>query len=457
MKATRIALFPVLCCGLAAALDVNVWVSTQDMAKTLSAEAPLSFVRASPSDASAIHVDPAIAYQPILGMGASLDHATCFNISRLEPAAQDDLIERIVSPEKGIGMNLMRICIGTSDFAPLPYYSYDDIPEGEIDPDLEHFSIEADRDYYLPILKKALAVNPELWYFASPWSPPGWMKKGGALGGGVMLEQWLDIFARYLAAYVEAYRDEGIHVYALTPQNEPGMVHPGYPTCLWRADMQRDFIKRHLGPLFAEKGLDTRIWCFDHNFNNLAFPRTVLSDPDAARYVEATAFHHYEGLSTAMAELHAEFPHKHIYFTEGSTFGIRGALRIVDFFRNWAESYNAWVTVLDENQQPNSGPHHASPTCIVRHSRDNTVEYRFDYYMYGQFMKFVRRGAVRIDSTQGDRMLNNVAFRNHDGSIVLVVANHSGEKELCIVCDGQMVAPTVPARSVTTFVWRPAM
>ncbi|HOZ47488.1 MAG TPA: glycoside hydrolase family 30 beta sandwich domain-containing protein [Candidatus Hydrogenedentes bacterium] len=425
------------------------------MTLTLTEGESITFETQAPSDVDPIQIDPEKTYQTILGMGSSLDHATCHNLHRLAPEKRTEVMARIVSPAEGIGMNLMRVCIGTSDFAPLPYYSYDDLPPGEADPELAQFVVEKDREYVLPTLKLAMAKNPGLVFFASPWSPPAWMKKGENLCGGAMDAEHFADYARYLVRFIRAYEAEGIAIHAITPQNEPGMVSKDYPTCLWSGTQQRDFIRDALGPEFARQNIATRIWCFDHNFNNLPFPRAVLSDANAALFVEGTAFHHYEGKVEAMSELHTEFPDKRVHFTEGSTFGVSGARTIIEIFRNWAESYTAWVTMLDQDQQPNSGPHHASPTCIVLNTDDLSVEYRFDYYMYGQFMKFVQRGAVRIDSSAGDRSFSNVAFKNPDGSIVLVVANRMAERPFRILCGGLSAFATVPAKSVATYVWQP--
>jgi glucosylceramidase len=157
-----------------------------------------------------------------------------------------------------------------------------------------------------------------------------------------------------------------------------------------------------------------------------------------------------------MTVLHTEFPNKNIYFTEGSTFRTYGALRIISFFRNWAQSYNAWVTMLDQNGKPNNGPFRAGATCIVMNSDDLTLNYRFDHYMYGQFMKFVKRGAVRIYSDEGSGTFGNVAFKNPDGTIVLIGVNaDAAEIQFKVASNGLTIKPTLGARSVATYVWHP--
>lgn len=391
-------------------------------------------------------------YQTIIGLGSSLEHSTCYNLSLLSPGVQEDVVERIVCPDKGIGMSLMRVCIGTPDFTASPWYSYDDVPPGQTDPELKHFSIEKDRKYVLPALKLSLKKNPTLRFFASPWSPPAWMKSNGNLCGGRINPDCFRAYAEYLTRFVEAYRDEGINILAITPQNEPEYFPGSYPTCGWTAIQQRNFIRDHLGPVFKNHGLKTKIWCYDHNFNHPQFPTTILSDPMTGQYVDGTAFHHYEGQPSTMSDLHEQFPNKHVYFTEGSTFGIAGAVQLVSFLRNWARCYNAWVTMIDHQAEPNPGPHDCSPTCIVLKRDTLELEYRFDYYMYGHFMKFIRPGAVRIDSHPSTHSLPNVAFRNPDGSVVLVVVNSKRSKQkITIEWIHRYLAVELDAESIATF------
>jgi len=434
--------------------SVRSWVSSSNITQRLSPQPPLNFV-AGLSDAKIIiRVDPGRSFQSILGLGSSLEHSTCYNINKLRQEQRAKVVESLVHAEKGIGMSLMRICIGTPDFTASGWYSYDDVPVGQTDPELKHFSIDNDRQYVLPILRLALQENPNLILFASAWSPPGWMKTNQELCGGRIDPKHFPSLARYFIRFIQAYEAEGIEIYAITPQNEPGYHPSTYPTCGWTAEQQRDFIRDYLGPEFQTRGTSTKIWCYDHNFNNLQFPATILRDPVAARYVDGTAFHHYEGKPSAMTKLSNQFPDKHVYFTEGSVFGVEGAAQIVEFLRNGARSYNAWVTVIDHKGQPNPGPHDCSPTCIVLNSDNLTLDYRFDYYMYGQFMKFIRPGAVRIHSDELSESIPNCAVRNSDGSVVLVVVNCKKETlRFDIEWKSTHLTTGIRGRSVATYRW----
>jgi O-glycosyl hydrolase len=390
-----------------------------------------------------ITIDPAKKYQSILGMGGSFDHSTCWNLKKLG-IGSDEWKQAILfmfggqyekageDPVQGMGQSLARICIGTSDFIPddQDWYSYDDMPAGQTDYALEHFSIDKDRDYVLPVIKYAQQANPDLKFFASPWSPPAWMKKSGRFVGSknaddsmlVPTDEIYDAYARYLVKFIRAYEAEGVPIEAITVQNEPDMVHEGYPTCRWTAETEEYFIRYHLGPLFEEEGITAKIWCLDHNWNLLDFPRKILGEQKTAKYVDGTAFHSYEGNIKSQAAIHDEFPDKNIYFTERSYYRTQGAVSIINIFRNWARSYNFWVVMLDKNSKPNKGPHSATPTCmeIVQSGNDYKVSYKFDFNMYSLFMKFIAPGAVRIDSSDA---LDNAAFLNPDGTIVMVAAN----------------------------------
>jgi O-glycosyl hydrolase len=440
-----------------AGVRIHWWLSSEDGASRLSPQPDLQFRRSPPPGRGTIQIDETTAYQTVLGLGSSLEHSTCYNLSLLPPAQRDKVIESLVHPERGIGMNLMRLCIGTSDFAPGPFYTYDDMPPGEEDPGLERFSIDQDREYVLPVIKLAQRSNPNLKFIASPWTPPPWMKTNGRYGGGRLRRECYPVFAEYLVRFIEAYRQEDIPIHALTIQNEPEFGPEAYPTCLWTALEQRDFIRHHLGPLFRARGIDTAIWIFDHNFNNPGFPATILRDPQAAPFVGGSAFHLYEGRPEAMSKLHRQFPDKTIHFTEGSVYGSKGAAEIISYFRNWAGSYNAWVTMIDDQGKPNvSGFHDCDPTIIVLNRDTLETRYRADYYLYGQFMRFIQPGAVRIATHLPRGAPPNVAFRNPDGGVVLVAANpQANPRPLSFSWRGTVAEAVLPSRSAATFRWMP--
>lgn len=453
----------------------EVFVTRLDLSRKLEAAGPLRFDEAGAGAGlkadGAIRISAGKTRQEMLGFGSSLEPATCRNLSRLLPEEREATIERLVDPEKGIGFNLVRICIGTPDFTGDPWHSCDDMPPGQTDPELKRFTIEADRDYILPVLRIARAKNPQLLFFASPWSPPGWMKSTGTMIGGRLLPENYGAYARYFVKFIRAYEAEGVPIHAVTIQNEPGVDRSKgdpkwrYPSCRWTGAEERDFIKNHLGPAFQREGIKTEIWCYDHNYNvgatpdgddpGIDYPRTILSDPQAARYVRGVAFHGYAGKPEGMSILAGEFPGTPIHFTEGSVFGLSGAARLVTLLGHGISGYNGWVTMLDTTGKPNNGPFRASATMIQLDTARMAVHYRFDYYMLGHFSKFVRRGARRIETAAEGSGAASVAFRNPDGETVLIVVNARKEAQrIRIASDPWGAELAADGQSVTTLRWR---
>jgi glucosylceramidase len=295
------------------------------------------------------------------------------------------------------------------------------------------------------------------------------MKTTGTMIGGELKREWYSAYAQYFVKFIQAYAAEGITIAAVTVQNEPGVDRARdkdpkwfYPSCRWTALQERDFIRDHLGPAFRRARLTTKIWCYDHNYNveakedsaGLSHPRTILRDPAAAAFVDGVGFHHYEGKAEGMTQFHTEFPGLPIHFTEGSVFSIWGGYDLVERFRNWATSYNAWVAILDEQGRPNNGPFPATKAILRYNSQTGRAEEIFEYFNYGHFMKFIRRGAIRMDSTPSSQELSHVAFRNPDGTRVLVMANTTDRARNFTVTQGaRSFATIIPRKSVMTCQW----
>ena len=459
-----------LICTVTFAQTVQSTISTEDLSKKMDLQDPVSFSDTVIQADKIAVIDPTQLRQTILGIGNSLEPTTCYNLSQLPKDERDKAIQNLVHPKRGIGMNLMRICMGTPDFTGDPWYSYCDTPDGTADPELTHFSIDRDKDYILPILEQALAENPDLLFFASPWSPPGWMTTtGNNMIGGELKPEYYATYARYFAKFIRAYEAEGIPIHAITIQNEPGVDRSKeddpkwfYPSCHWTGEQERDFIKGHLGPLFETEKIDTLIWSYDHNYNakptpdgddpGISYPITVLSDPEAAQYVDGVGFHGYAGSPKGMLTFAEQFPDVPYYFTEGSKFGTQGARKIIDLFNNGASSYNAWLTMTDTKGKPNNGPFQASKTSIIRDLATNTVEYRFDFFMYGQFSRYIQRGARRIEV--GESALPTVAFKNPDDTIVVIAVNTKEEsKTLTLKYDDKYLNYVLSPLAIATLHW----
>jgi glucosylceramidase len=481
-----------ICTAAAGAQAVSVYQTTPDLLEALSERQTLHFSsKASPAaGAPLITVDDAQRFQEIDGFGASLtDAAAWLFAKKLTPAQTDAAFRLLFSRKDGIALNFLRQPVGSSDLA-VTFYSFDDLcqqaatacttPAGVADQNLEHFSLMHDEEYILPLLKKALALNPSLHVMLTPWSPPGWMKTSGSmLGSDAATRQPSSLrpeayaaFAKYLVKTVEGYQAAGVPVYALSVLNEPLYAPPSYSGMLMTAAEQAAFLGNALGPAMAAAGLKTKVMVYDHNWDHPEYPETVLRDARVGALVAGTAWHHYAGDSAVMTKNHEEFPQKDQWMTEssGGTWqkGYEGkgnilaeeAAELIAVTRNWAKSYVLWALATDEKHGPFVG---GCDTCRglmtidVNKSLRDIVKAEPDYYVLGQASKFLLPGAVRIASDEpAGTQLKDVAFRNPNGVVVLYVLNAGVRgQDLRIGWRGNTVATTIPAGSVATFVWKP--
>ena len=448
------------------AQQIQVFQSSEEKHESL-AEKPSVAFRTERVPALTIFVDDATKYQEIDGFGASLTESSAWLLKRkLTDAQRGEALRMLFDPQKGIGLSMLRQPMGASDFA-LKEYSYDDVPEGETDPELKKFSIEPDRADILPVLKEILAVNPKIKVIGSPWSAPGWMKTSGSMTQGALLPSAYDAYAKYFVKYVQAYEAEGVPIFAITMQNEPMHVPHDYPGLGMMAREQTAFLRDHLGPTFQKTGLRTKILVFDHNWDLIDYPIGVLSDANAARFASGIATHCYGGSATAQDELHQRFPGKEIWMTEcsGGDWQKGKVLQqqvqlVINATRHWAKSVILWNLALNQNHEPYLG---GCTTCrgeivVDESSSPAQVKTTTDYTALGHASKFVQPGAKRIESnTFGAGSIEDVAFQNADGSIALIVVNSGeGTATFNIAWHGQFAQYKLGGGQAATFVWNNA-
>jgi len=449
---------------------IYVVESSEDQHETLQEKPALTF-GATRTPNLTITVNDAVRYQQIDGFGASLTDSSAWLLwSKLTEAQRKEALQMLFSPTKGIGLSILRQPMGASDFA-LTEYSYDDLPPGQpfgaSDPDLKRFSIEHDRAYILPLLREALALNPNLKVFASPWSSPGWMKTSGSMIQGALLPSAYPAFAKYFVQFVQQYEAAGVPIFAITMQNEPKYIPNDYPGMIMTAREQTEVLANYLGPAFREAKLKTKILVFDHNWDLIQYPLEVLSDAKAASFAAGTATHCYGGNVTAQNELHDRFPDKDIWMTEcsGGDWQTGKILPqqvrlVIGATRNWAKSVVLWNLALDQDHKPFLG---GCTTCrgiiTVNHAaQPSKIEPTVDYTALAHASKFVVPGAQRIESnTFGEGSLEDVAFRNPDGSLVLIVLNSTGgNATFNIAWAGKYANYKLPPAAVATFHWNHA-
>src|SRR6266568_8457191 len=289
---------------------VKVWGTFRD--RRHAAFDPLAWKPASQVAADAISLDTGALRQEMLGFGAAITEASAYVLSRLNDSERQAVMHELFAPDE-MALNVCRTCIGSSDYA-TKVYSLDESTEP--DPELNRFSIDHDKAYYLPMLREARKANPELFLFSSPWSPPGWMKPNNSMLGGAMRKQSFEPYAKYLLKFLESYKAEGVAVDAITVQNETDAEQEGrMSACLWSQEQEIEFVKGFLGPTLKKAGLPTKIWVLDHNYNLWGRAIDELSDPAAYEYIDGIAWHGYVGEASAMSRVHDAFPRKNAYWT----------------------------------------------------------------------------------------------------------------------------------------------
>ena len=448
---------------------VQAWLTTGDRTRLLALDEGATLGPGA-TLALNIDVDATIRYQTIVGFGASLTDASAWLIQhRLNEGQRTALMQELHGRSgNGVGFSFTRLTIGASDFS-RNHYSLDDRPGGGSDETLAHFSIDANRNDVIPVIQRALAVNSDLKVMASPWSAPAWMKSTGSLIKGTLKADMYGAFADYLVHYVDAYAAEGVPIFALTVQNEPHFEPDDYPGMRLDPGMRSRLVGQFLGPRLAQRGLGTQIIEWDHNWDELASPLAVLSDPVANRYVSGVGWHCYasEALLPNQSLVHQAFPDKEVWATECSG----GAWKpnwaetlpwmvrniVIGSTRHWARGVLMWNLALDENSGPHLGGCRDCRGVVTINSATGEVTRNLEYYALAHASKFVRPGAQRIDSTAELEDLQTVAFRNaDDGSIALIVCNSaSTERRFSTRSGGQRFVYTLPRESVVTFVWKP--
>ena len=416
-----------------------------------------------------VFVDPKKTYQTFLGIGGAITDATAETFAKMPAAKQQEIMTAYFDAEKGIGYTLGRTNIHSCDFSS---GSYTYITEG--DKELKSFDVEHDRRFRIPFIKKAIAAaGGRMTMYASPWSPPAFMKdNNNMLKGGKLKPEFYQAWANYYTKFVKAYEKEGIPIWGISVQNEP-MATQRWESCIYSGEEERDFLKNYLGPTMKKEGLgDKKIIAWDHN-RDLIYQRasTVLDDPEAAKYVWGIGYHWYETWAGGdpmfdnVKLVNEAYPNTNLIFTEGCkekfdlnrvgdwTLGELYGRSMINDFNNGTVAWTDWNILLDET----GGPNHVGNLCFAPvhgHTKTGEVIYTNSYYYIGHFSKFIRPGAKRIVSSPSRSALISTGFVNADGKAAVVVMN-KGEKEVpyFIWIDGKAAEIKAPPHSIQTLVF----
>lgn len=432
---------------------VTVYTSadSSDLRLTKTADLQFKELRQPLETQLCVFVNPDKTFQTFVGIGGAITDASAEVFAKLTPEKQQEFLNAYFSKDKGIGYTLVRTNMNSCDFSS---GSYTYIQEG--DKELKTFNIQPDKQFKIPLIKKAMAmIGNKASFYISPWSPPAFMKDNkNMLYGGKLLPEYRQAWANYYVKYINALEKEGLPVWGLTIQNEP-MAKQIWESCIFTAEEERDFLKNYLGPTLQKAGMgNKKITVWDHN-RDLLLQRatTILDDPAANKYVWGIGFHWYESWSGGdqmyenVGKVYEQYPAKNLMFTEGCVEkfdatkyqlwknGQRYGKSMINDFNNGTVAWTDWNILLDQN----GGPNHVKNFCFAPLHADTTTGeliYTPSYYFIGHFSKFIEKGAKRVSSAASRSQLLTTSFINGDGKVVTVVMNQSNLTVNYFLCVG---------------------
>jgi glucosylceramidase len=438
---------------------------------------------------STIVIDDSQQMQTIDGFGFALTGGSAELLMKMSSNERAKILKELFAwDDKNIGISYIRLSIGASDMNSF-VFSYDDLQKGETDFELKKFSLAQDYKDVIPVMKEILAINPAIKILGSPWSAPAWMKTNNDVRGGRLKTECYGVYTLYFVKYVQAMKNAGISIDAITIQNEP-VNSRNTPSMTWFENEQAEFIKNNLGPAFEKAGINTKIILFDHNGDRPDYPLSLLNDPEVAKYADGSGFHNYVGdIAAALKLVHIARPDKNLYFTEQMVTERPGSPEInianpvknliLRTTQNWSRNVILWNLAAD----PLNDPHTDNGGCSMCQGaitiNGDIVTRNIAFYTVAHASKFVRPGSVRIGSTnRGDKtvglyedeqrpgvfraalienmeILPNVAFRTPEGKIVLIVVNDTfSANSFRIQWNGKFAGIRLNPGAVGTYVWQ---
>lgn len=438
-----------------------------------------------------LKLDPSTTYQTLVGIGGSFTESSAQVLSELSAKQRTSVLQKYFSPD-GAHCSLTRTHIASCDFS-VTNYTYAPVPG---DTELEHFSIEPDRKYLLPMIHEAQKISgAEFKIIASPWTAPPWMKSNKTWNGGSLLEEHYQTFADYFVKYIHAYAAEGVAIWGITPTNEPLGNGSNWESMHFTAQEMADWIKNNLGPTLKKSAPQVTLWAYDQNrgphLNEWA--DTILGDPETAQYVDGMAVHWYESTNTVCSEsldyVHNKFPGKGLLHSEGCIDAMGDDEEIGVWLEDdwyWRKEATDWGWIwapeakkmnhpkyspfyryardligglnhnligwVDWNMVLNTrgGPNHARNFClapVLVDSGQDTYYLTPLYYAMAHISRFFRPESVRIGLDGHDEDVMATACLNPDRSIALAIFNlleedktyslHLGETRFSISIPGQ--------------------
>ncbi len=473
-----------------AAVTATVCETTGSGSLLLAQQAPVTFSTTAVAASNfTIQVTPSNVLQPWDGVGGALTDSAATVLAALPAAQQQTVLASLFSQANGIGLNMVRLPMGASDFSASGNYSYDDVAAGQTDTALAHFSIAHDQTNIIPVLKSIGTINANMKLIASPWSPPAWMKTNASMDGvtnasastSQINSADFSALANYFVKFIQGYEAQGLSIYAVSAQNEPQNSASGYPTAILTASDEASFIANDLGPSLSTAGLSSvKIFGMEDNWADTTYAQSLLQS-SAAQYLAGTSFHWYNGTVGAMATTEALNQNKGVWFTEatdtvycptqatcptltgpifsGSGFALQMEELVIGIPQNYGRSIVGWNLALNQNEGPQNGGCYDCAGLITVNSNTSpaSVYNNTLYYALGHIGKFVTPGAFVIGTTtQGTTGVQDVGFLNPDGTIVVVAFNGGASAStVAVQWNSQSFGYTIPAGAAVTFKWTP--
>ena len=457
---------------------IEGWV-TRDANSLLQPLQPVAFSRSVPRETlPTIDIDDSQAFQPIEGFGFSLTGGSAYLLAGLAAADRAALLQELFGlTEPSVGLSCLRLSIGASDLGRRDF-TYWGLRRGTVDPEFAHFNLARGDKEVVPVLQEILAINPAVKIIAAPWSAPPWMKSNGRYVGGRLKPEHYSAYARYFVKYVETMRGHGIHVSAVTPQNEP-LNARNEPSMVMTATEQAAFIKGYLGPELRKGAPETEILCWDHNCDVPEYPLTVLGDAEARAYIAGVAWHLYNGSPEAMSQVRAQYPEKKVYFTEqwvSAQDDFMGALRwhtkniVIGALRNWSRTALEWNLASDPRYALHSrlgavgalGGITIGATMKRRRGAGGgftigaTIKRNPGYYLMAHSARFIRPGSVRVHSSEVDRLPNVTCLTPESRMVMVVMNDGDGARRFRVQHRGASATLELGTGDIATLRWNVA-
>lgn len=453
---------------------VKVVETDADLSRHLSPMPARLFTAKAPGDVPVIRVKENVRYQQIQGVGGAMTDSSAYLIhNELAAGTRATLLNKLFSPSEA-GLSLVRVPMAASDYtAGGQPYSYDDLPAGQSDPDLSHFSVSHDDAYIVPAVQAALKANPSAKVIATAWTPPPWMKTNGSynnlgFSGHLLPGDW-PLLAQYFVKFIQAYARRGIPIAAVTPQNEPRSP-ASYPSMSFAVENEAKWIAQDLRPALKRAKLPTSVFGGEVSLSAADYVLSLARVRKSG--LDGITTHCYHGDPYVLSQVHDIDPALRLEVSECATdlTPYAPAEIVIGSMRNWASAVALWNLALDPTGGPVQKPNTGCGNCkgiVTIDPTTHRVTYNLAYYQLAQIGRFVAPGARRVDTNHfvsyyngggnhygASAGVDDMAVRNPDGSLTLVAYNNTAvAARFAIEWKGRYITYELPSHGTATFSW----